>query len=112
VTPSVELGVGRPGRRLYGPSDVIKLAALGHFGRSGADVGHLGPRISGLALANDLGDFVLVDTGVEVLVVAASEIRAHLSKPGAYSMFDPGELRARMQDATQKTGPATARKSA
>jgi hypothetical protein len=112
VTPSIELGAGRPGRRLYGPTDVVKLAALGHFGRSGADVGELGPKISSLTLPNGTTDYVLVAAGREVLVVAASDIRARLGKPGTYSLFDPAELRATIRAATPQIAPALSRRTA
>ena len=42
VSPSVDTGLGRAGRRLYHPGDVVRLAALGHFGQAGLDVGKLG----------------------------------------------------------------------
>jgi hypothetical protein len=111
VTPSIELGVGRPGRRLYGPADVVKLAALGHFGRSGADVGVLGPKIASLILADISSDYVLVATGGEVLLVPATDLRAHLGKPGIYSVFDPAEVRARIL-AEPKPDSAGVRKTA
>lgn len=103
VTPSVGLGRGRSGRRLYGAQDVIKLAALGHFGRSGADVGSLGPKLCNLNLASEMGDYVLVATGGDVLAVEASKLRAALAEPGTYSVFDPAQLRARMQSAAPET---------
>ena len=99
VTPSVQAGFGRPGRRLYAEGDVIKLAALGHFGRSGVDVGVLGPKISRLDLADTTADSVLVATGGDVVTVPASELRALLAKPGIYCVYDPVGLRATMQSA-------------
>jgi hypothetical protein len=112
VTPSIEPGVGRPGRRLYGPADVIKLAALGHFGRSGADVGILGPKLARLNLTDVPEDYVLVATGGDVIVVGASELRALLARPGTYSLFDPAGLRAKLEPAPQMVEPVGSRRSA
>ncbi len=112
ITPSIEPGVGRPGRRLYGPADVIKLAALGHFGRSGTDVGHLGPKLARLNLTDLPGDYVLVATGGDVVVVDASELRAVLARPGTYSLFDPAGLRAKLEAAPEAVEPASSRRSA
>jgi DNA-binding transcriptional MerR regulator len=39
VAPSIDRGTGRAARRLYSADDVVRLAALGHFGRARADVG-------------------------------------------------------------------------
>lgn len=111
IIPSIEPGMGRPGRRLYGPTDVIKLAALGHFGRSGADVGVLGPKLSRLKLT-DVVDYVLVATGGDVIVVEASELRAVLARPGTYSLFDPAGLRGKLQAAPETVGPSASRRSA
>lgn len=95
MTPSVEAGVGRPGRRIYGPADVVKLAALGHFGRSGADVGKLGPAVARLDLTDTGGDYLLVgasDGSVEA--VAAAGLRKRVAAPGFACVFDPAAVRA------------------
>lgn len=110
VTPSVEAGTGRPGRRIYAPEDVVKLAALGHFGRSGADVGQLGPAICGLDLTEDAGDYLLVCSGgPEVEVVAAAELRARVSSPGPVFVFDPQPLLRRITSQLPAAGNRTRR---
>jgi hypothetical protein len=109
VKPSVEAGVGRPGRRIYGPDDVVKLAALGHFGRSGADVGQLGQEISGLSLSGVPGDYLLVASGAGVEVVAAAALRARVSEPGSTAVFDPAGVLGRMAGSARSTA---ARRSA
>ncbi len=97
VTPSLEAGVGRPGRRIYGADDVVKLAALGHFGRSGADVGQLGPAVTRLNLSGVPEDYLLVTPGgPDIEVVAASELRARVALPGSMCVFDPAPLRNKM----------------
>ncbi|CAN5765781.1 hypothetical protein BH23ACT12_BH23ACT12_18740 [soil metagenome] len=111
VKPSVEAGVGRPGRRIYGPADVVKLAALGHFGRSGADVGQLGQAIAGLSLSGAPDDYLLVAPGTaSVEVVAAGALRARVSEPGSSFVFDPVGVLSRMAGASQS--PPAARRSA
>jgi len=94
VTPSIEAGTGRPGRRLYSPNDVLHLAALGHLGRSGADVGLLGPTMANLDLPEGTADYLIVlgaDQHLEV--VAAADLRNRVATPGTYVVFDPGPLR-------------------
>lgn len=111
VKPSVEAGVGRPSRRIYGPDDVVKLAALGHFGRSGADVGQLGQAISRLSLSGVTSDYLLVASGAGVEVVAAAALRARVSEPGSTTVFDPAGVLSRMAKGRTETAPA-ARRSA
>ena len=97
VAPSVEAGTGRPGRRLYSPDDVLRLAALGHLGRSGADVGQLGPQVAGLELpAGDVDYLVVLGSELSLEIVAASELRARLGAPGTYTVFDPAPLRRQL----------------
>jgi DNA-binding transcriptional MerR regulator len=111
VKPSVEPGIGRPGRRIYGPADVVKLAALGHFGRSGADVGQLGQAIAGLSLTGAPDDYLLVASGTaSVEVVPAGALRARVSEPGSSFVFDPSGVLSRMAGASP--GRAASRRSA
>jgi DNA-binding transcriptional MerR regulator len=105
VTPSVEAGVGRPGRRIYAQGDVVKLAALGHFGRSGADVGQLGPAITAVDLSNAPDDYLLVSPGgPEIEVVAATALRPRVSMPGPVFVFDPQPLLRRIAGRVGTTG--------
>ena len=94
VVPSVEAGTGRPGRRLYSPDDIVRLATLGHLGRSGADVGQLGPQIAVLELPADDVDY-LVALGPELAlgVVPAEQLRGHVATAGSHVVFDPAPLR-------------------
>jgi len=96
VSPSVEAGSGRPGRRLYSPADVIRLAALGHFGRSGVDVGQVGPEMASLTVPETGDHLVVLGPGLDVEVVSASELRAHVAVPGTYVVFDPARLYLQM----------------
>jgi hypothetical protein len=95
VPPSIEPGTGRRGRRLYSPDDVVRLAALGHLGRSGADIAQLGPKIGALELP--AGDYlVILGPGLRLGAVAANHLRARLGDPGSYVVFDPAPLRRRL----------------
>ena len=97
VKPSIEPGTGRPRRRLYSPDDVLRLAALGHMGRSGADVGQLGPHMAELELPTGAIDYVVVlEPDLSLKVVAAGDLRAHLAIPGSYVVFDPAPLRRQL----------------
>lgn len=92
VRPSVEQGTGRSGRRLYSADDVVRLAALGHLGRSGADIGQFGPAMAALELPS-AGDFLVVaGPGPALEVVTASALRAQVTRPGGHMVFDPAPL--------------------
>ncbi|HEX2179059.1 MAG TPA: MerR family transcriptional regulator [Actinomycetota bacterium] len=110
VTPSVEAGTGRPGRRIYDPDDVVKLAALGHFGRSGADVGQLGPGICRLDLPDAADDYLLVSSGgAEIEIVGAAGLRKRVSSPGPVFVFDPQPLLRRITSRPDAAGGAARR---
>lgn len=99
VTPSIDQGLGRAGRRLYSADDVVRLAALGHFGRSGLDIAKLGPVVARLTLpATDFLVVVSKDAD-EVSVVARDRLRAAVAAPGMHAVFDPAPLRARLASA-------------
>lgn len=84
------VSAGRQVRR-YGEADVLRLAALAHLGRSGLDVAFFGPRVGKLDLVE--GSLMVVGPETELDVVAASDLRGHLSQPGRYVVFDPEPLR-------------------
>jgi DNA-binding transcriptional MerR regulator len=97
VKPSIEPGSGRPGRRLYSPNDVLRLATLGHMGRSGADVGQLGPQMAELKLPTDAADYLVVlEPDLSLRVVTAADLRDHVAIPGSYVVFDPAPLRRQL----------------
>ena len=106
VRPSVDVGLGRAGRRLYGPTDVIRLGALRHFGVAGLDVGKLGPVLAEVDLP--LGDdfLVVADADGRVVVVGAEGLRAAVSEPAARVVFDASGLRARLGLDESANGPA------
>ena len=100
VEPSIEAGTGRPGRRLYSPGDVIRLATLGHLGRSGIDVGRLGPQVATLNLPTGTSDYLII-LGPEYSldVVPASDLRVYVTAiPGPFVIFDTAPLRRELGD--------------
>jgi DNA-binding transcriptional MerR regulator len=93
VSPSVDTGLGRAGRRLYDQSDVVRLAALGHFGQAGLDVGQLGPDLD-LPLGTDF--LVVAEADGPVAVCPAERLRTELAKPRARVFFDAAALQERL----------------
>ena len=99
------VSAGRRVRR-YDLEDVLRLAALAHLGRSGLDVATYGPTVGSLELAT--GDsLVVVGPDDELEVVAAADLRTHLSRPGRYVVFDPRPLRQSLTRGHAVSAPAT-----
>ena len=65
VTPSIEAGVGRAGRRLYSAEDVIRLSAVARFAEGGIDVGQVGPKVGQVLLSLKRGMFLVCVTAPE-----------------------------------------------
>ena len=65
VTPSIEAGVGRAGRRLYSPEDVVLLSAVARFAEGGVDVGQIGPKVGRMSVPFKRGVFLLCVTAPE-----------------------------------------------
>lgn len=95
VSPSVDAGLGRHGRRLFAPDDVVRLAALAHLGAAGANLAAVAPRLAALDLAADRLVVLEPATG-EVEAVPAAQLRARVSRaPGrTVVVFDPSPVRA------------------
>ena len=97
VVPSVQGGVGKGARRLFGVADVVRVAALGRFGRARLDIGLVGPLVAALDPITDPNQLVVAHIdplGVEV--VAATDLRAGLATSGACVVFDPAPVLARL----------------
>jgi len=108
VSPSVDTGLGRAGRRLYDPSDVVRLAALGHFGQAGLDVGRLGPALADLDLPLGSDFLVVAEADGAVAVCPAERLRTELAKPRARVFFDATALQERLGPTSRRwvTGAA------
>ena len=80
-------------RRVYSAADVVRLAALGHLGRSRVDVATYGRATGGLPVPNSLGFLVVWAIHDESVVLApAKDLRHVASEPGRYVVFDPAPL--------------------
>ena len=85
-------------RRLYSVADLVRLAALGHLGRSRLDVATYGRAMSQLAVPERTG-FVIVFALSEGSVSATDikNLRRLGRFPGAYVVFDPSPLLDRIR---------------
>lgn len=107
VTPSVDAGEGRSGRRLYSADDVVRLDLLRHLAVSRVNPAVAGPMVAGCPMP--AGDVRVVwgpvgtkdpdQLGLRVLPV--DEALEAAGRPGAWVLYDPAAVRARM------TGGAT-----
>ena len=100
VTPSVQPGSGRGGRRLYSPADVMRLAALCHFAKSGWQVNDLGDRVN----AVDVDDAAWLVAGAGSVVAPCSDDEAlHevITNVGVFSVFHLEPLRRSLTGARE-----------
>ncbi|MGI8684144.1 MAG: MerR family transcriptional regulator [Acidimicrobiales bacterium] len=80
-------------RRVYTTADIVRLAALGHLGRSHIDVATYGEATGRLRVSDTMGDLVVWAIHDEtVLLTSAKDLRRVASKPGRYVIFDPAPL--------------------
>lgn len=97
VTPS-RVFQGAVHRRMYSEADIVRVAALGHLGRSRVDVGVYAKATGRLQVPQRRG-FVIVwelnDGSVSVL--RTKDLRRLGQAPGQYVLFDPTPLRRRMR---------------
>ncbi|MGQ0520030.1 MAG: MerR family transcriptional regulator [Actinomycetota bacterium] len=80
-------------RRMYTAADVVRLAALGHLGRSRVDVATYGPATGRLRMPD--GSAYLVVWAIHderVHLAPAKDLRRVASRPGRYVVFDPAPL--------------------
>ena len=112
ITPSVQSGSGRGGRRLYSVDDVLRLAALRHFAKAGWQVTELGERVA----EADLTDARWLALGTEsglVPLVDADALHELLTNEERFTVFDVGSMRARITDVPTPTKtPVSLRRTA
>ena len=102
VTPSVDAGEGRSGRRLYTQDDVVRLSLLRHLAQSKVNPAVAGPQVAACEIPS--GDIRFVwgpvankaEAGLQA--VRASDALDLLQQPGAWVVFDPTPLRARRSE--------------
>lgn len=106
VVPSVDRGEGRWGRRQYSISDVIRLDLLRHLAQSGVNTAVAGPAVAELVVPD--GDvrvlWGLLGTPGRLQVVNGEDALAHLEEGGAWVVYNPRRVRARLAH----LGPAPA----
>ena len=103
VTPSVQTGEGRGSRRLYSSADVVRLAALRHFAKSGWPVSDLGGRVN----AVDVGDAAWLVAGTPSGVSACLDddaLHTQITQEGQFSVLALGPLREALADSRTPTG--------
>lgn len=112
VTPSVDSGEGRSGRRRYSADDVIRLDLLRHLAVSRVNPAVAGPMVAGCEVPAGEVRMVWGPVGakdpdqVGLRVVRAAEALAAVESNGAWVVYNPSPLRARMAGAA----PAAAQK--
>lgn len=101
VRPSLDPGRGRAGRRLYSLADVIRLDLLRHLAMSRVNTAQAGPRVSELDIPG--GDRLVVwgpvgdkDADAHLLAVDRTAVVGLLSEGGAWVVYDPDPVRARI----------------
>ena len=112
VTPSaVDDGSSR--RRRYRPAEVVRLALLGHLGRSGVDVRAASRHLQGLVLDPGADEVVVWDgSRGELEVVPGPQLRGRVSEPGNWVVFDPRPVWARLGGRADVVATATLERSA
>lgn len=80
-------------RRTYTAADVVRLAALGHLGRSRVDVATYGPATGRLRMPDGSAYLIVWAIHEErVQLAPAKDLRRVASRPGRYVVFDPAPL--------------------
>ena len=92
VVPSGPAGDGVQ-RRVYTVADVVRLAALGHLGRSRVDVATYGAATGHLGLPDGSGYVIVWAIHDErVRLADGKDLRRVACEPGRYVIFDPAPL--------------------
>lgn len=86
VVPTVDAGSGRSGRRLYAPTDVVRLAALRHFAQSRRNLSVIGPDIATVDIAG--AAFLVLDQDDQLTSSTPDSLIAAIVTPGSYTVFD------------------------
>ena len=117
VTPSVDAGEGRSGRRRYSADDVVRLDLLRHLAVSKVNPATAGPLVG--ACAVPAGDVRIVwgpvgakdPDRIGLRVVPAGEALTAVEAGGAWVVYNPTPLRDRLA-AAPAAEPAPARTAA
>lgn len=102
VTPSVDPGEGRSGRRRYSPDDVVRLDLLRHLAVSKVNPAVAGPLVARCEVPDGDVRVVWGPVGskdadrIGLRVVPAGEALAAVEASGAWVVYNPAGVRARM----------------
>lgn len=114
VTPSVDPGEGRSGRRRYSADDVVRLDLLRHLAVSKVNPAAAGPLVARCDVPAGDVRFVWGPVGAKdpdaigLRVVPAGEALDAVTAAGAWVVYDPAGVRARLAGATRPAAePAT-----
>lgn len=113
VTPSVDAGEGRSGRRRYSADDVVRLDLLRHLAVSKVNPAVAGPLVA--ACEVPAGDVRIVwgpvgakdPDQVGLRVVPAGEALAAVETSGAWVVYNPTPLRDRLAATTPASAQTT-----
>lgn len=113
VTPSVDPGEGRSGRRRYSADDVVRLDLLRHLAVSKVNPAAAGPLVARSDVPAGDVRFVWGPVGAKdadaigLRVVPAGEALDAVTAAGAWVVYDPAAVRARLAGTTTSAAPAT-----
>jgi len=112
VRPSLDQGRGRAGRRLYSAADVVRLDLLRHLAMSKVNTAQAGPRVADVEVPDD--DSLMLwgpvggkDGDAHLRVVERAEAVDFLADGGAWVVFDPEPVRARIARVVAPAVPET-----
>ena len=115
VTPSVDAGEGRSGRRRYSADDVVRLDLLRHLAVSRVNPAVAGPLVGDCELPAGDVRFVWGPVGAKdadrigLRVVPADDALAAVEAGGAWVVYNPAPLRERLAGAAPVAAPGPAR---
>ena len=99
VTPSVDAGEGRSGRRRYSADDVVRLDLLRHLAVSRVNPAVAGPRVGGWG----------APPGHDRTAWGPVAAQAAVEAGGAWVVYNPAPLRERLAGAAPVAAPGPAR---
>ena len=97
VTPSVRPAVKKGARRMFSPADVVRVAALGRFGRARLDISLVGPLVAELEPITTADRLLVAHLDpLSIEVVDQDGLRDRLAGSGPCVVFDPGPVLQRL----------------
>ena len=102
VQPSLDPGRGRSGKRLYSADDVLRLDLLRHLAFSRVNAAVAGPAVAGFHVPD--GDVRVLwgpvsskEEAPGLRAAPATEVLEHLEQGGAYVVYNPTDVRVRIE---------------